>query len=265
MSKLTSFKIEKNTLFNLSLRKFAAYFYHKFLEIKDRKFAFKGNLNYQWDKINFNRTALINYIICNHPLGTNLTYLEIGTSSNQNFNSIPIINKTGVDPEMGGNVRSTSDDFFKSQNKKFDLIFIDGLHTYEQVKKDFINSIKVINDGGVIILDDMIPRNWKEQQTPRIQSEWTGDVWKLLFDLKNLDGIYYKIILIDNGQCVVFPRDIKLTEKFLLNDIKTKNFEYLYNNFKDLPVIELKEGLMWLKSCLINVYQLSVNNSNSVE
>ncbi len=250
MSRLRPFKIARNKFFNLSLRKFTSYFYYKFLEFKDRKYAFSGNLNYQWEKINFNRTALINYIICSHPLGTNLSYLEIGTASNQTFNAIPIINKTGVDPDMGGNIRLTSDDFFKSQNKNFDLIFIDGLHTYEQVKKDFINSLAVIKDGGVIVLDDMIPRNWKEQQTPRVQSKWTGDVWKLLFDLNKLDGINYKIILIDNGQCVIFPKGIKLTDQFLLNETKMKTFDYFYNNLKELPTIELKEGLMWIKDSL---------------
>ncbi|MDC3019579.1 class I SAM-dependent methyltransferase [Prochlorococcus sp. AH-736-E15] len=250
MSRLTPFKIARNKLFNLSLRKFTSYFYYKFLEYKDRKYSFSGNFNYQWDKINFNRTALINYIICNHPLGTNLNYLEIGTASNENFNAIPIVNKTGVDPDMGGNIRLTSDDFFKSQNKNFDLIFIDGLHTYEQVKKDFTNSLAVINEGGIIILDDMIPRNWKEQQTPRVQSQWTGDVWKLLFDLNKLDGINYKIILIDNGQCVIFPKGIKLNEQFLLNNTKIKTFDYFYNNFKDLPTIELEEGLTWIRNIL---------------
>ena len=250
MSRLTPFKIARNTLFNLSLRQFSSHIYYKFLEFKNRKYAFARNFDFQWEKINFNRTALINYIICHHPLGTNLNYLEIGTASNLTFNSIPIIDKTGVDPDMGGNVRLTSDDFFKSQDKNFDLIFIDGLHTYEQVKKDFINSLKVINKGGIIILDDMIPKNWREQQTPRVQSEWTGDVWKLLFDLNKLDGINYKIILIDNGQCVVFPENIKLTEEFLLDDIKTKNFDYLYDNFKNLPAIELKEGLRWIKNLL---------------
>ena len=124
------------------------------------------------------------------------------------------------------------------------------MHTYEQVKKDFINSLAVINEGGVIVLDDMIPRNWKEQQTPRVQSKWTGDVWKLLFDLNKLDGINYKIILIDNGQCVIFPKGIKLTDQFLLNETKMKTFDYFYNNLKELPTIELKEGLMWIKDSL---------------
>ena len=90
MSRLQPFKIARNEFFNLSLRKVAAYFYYKFLAFKDRKYASPGIFNYQWDKINFNRTGLINYIICNHPLGTNLSYLEIGTAGNATFNAIPI-------------------------------------------------------------------------------------------------------------------------------------------------------------------------------
>lgn len=36
---------------------------------------------------------------------------------------------------------------------KFDLIFIDGLHTYEQVKKDY-EWLKYLNEGGYIIFHD---------------------------------------------------------------------------------------------------------------
>ena len=54
------------------------------------------------------------------------------------------VNKIGVDPERGGNVRKTSDNFFKNNKKEFDVIFIDGLHIYEQCRKDVINSLKVL-------------------------------------------------------------------------------------------------------------------------
>tara|TARA_A100000164_G_scaffold316968_1_gene297318 strand:+ start:1923 stop:2708 length:786 start_codon:yes stop_codon:yes gene_type:complete len=52
--------------------------------------------------------------------------------------------------------RTTSNEFFKKNKKKFDLIYIDGSHHYLDVKEDLINSIKFININGIIILDDFI-------------------------------------------------------------------------------------------------------------
>ena len=34
---------------------------------------------------------------------------------------------------------------FNNNKKEFDVIFIDGLHIYEQCRKDIINSLKVLN------------------------------------------------------------------------------------------------------------------------
>ena len=52
-------------------------------------------------------------------------------------------------------VNKTSDDYFEelSEEEKFDLIFIDGDHRYDAVKKDFENAIKHI-DRGYILMDD---------------------------------------------------------------------------------------------------------------
>lgn len=38
--------------------------------------------------------------------------------------------------------------------RKFDLIYIDGDHSYEGCKADIINSMRLLADKGVIILDD---------------------------------------------------------------------------------------------------------------
>jgi predicted O-methyltransferase YrrM len=51
-----------------------------------------------------------------------------------------------------------SDEFFKNNQHKFDVIYIDGYHKGSQVLKDFMNSWKILNQGGVIIFDDYI---WK--------------------------------------------------------------------------------------------------------
>ena len=52
--------------------------------------------------------------------------------------------------------KKTSDDFFNTNNNKFDVIYIDGYHKGSQVYKDFKNSWKVLNENGVIIFDDYI-------------------------------------------------------------------------------------------------------------
>ena len=41
------------------------------------------------------------------------------------------------------------------ENNKYDLIWIDGAHGYPVVCVDIINSIKLINDNGIILCDDV--------------------------------------------------------------------------------------------------------------
>ena len=125
---------------------------------------------------------------------------------------------------------------------------MDGLHTYKQTKKDLINALNVLNVGGVIVLDDFIPRNWKEEFTPRVQSDWNGDVWKISFELLKSVGIKFKLITIDGGQCIIF----KEKEKPLIPDFYEKfnnlKFDYFYNNINKLPIIDHIEGLDWIIS-----------------
>ena len=45
------------------------------------------------------------------------------------------------------------------ENRKFDLIFIDGDHKYNTVKSDMLNSLKLINSNGYILLDDTVNIN----------------------------------------------------------------------------------------------------------
>ncbi len=56
--------------------------------------------------------------------------------------------------------RMTSDDFFSTNNYKFDLIYIDGNHLFEYVKNDILNSLKFVNKKGIIVLDDYALKGW---------------------------------------------------------------------------------------------------------
>jgi len=50
---------------------------------------------------------------------------------------------------------SDSTEYLKNCKEKFDIIFIDGDHSYEGVKKDYINSLPLLNNGGYIIFHDI--------------------------------------------------------------------------------------------------------------
>lgn len=53
-------------------------------------------------------------------------------------------------------IRKTSDDAIH-EIKKVDFVYIDGMHTYDQVKKDIINYLPKIKKGGVIAGHDYHP------------------------------------------------------------------------------------------------------------
>ena len=50
--------------------------------------------------------------------------------------------------------KMTSNDFFKKNDKYFDLIYVDGDHSSDQVKIDLINAWNVLKNGGFLVLDD---------------------------------------------------------------------------------------------------------------
>jgi hypothetical protein len=127
------------------------------------------------------------------------SYLEIGCASNLCFNAIIADHKVGVDPSRGGTIRATSDAFFQTNHRTFDVIFVDGLHTYEQVRRDAINGLRWLPVGGFMFFHDMLPNSWAEEAPVSIARAWTGDVWKLGIDLAATSGIAYRTILADQG------------------------------------------------------------------
>lgn len=203
-------------------------------------------LKWKWRDINFNRIALVNLLVAKFQ---DPNYLEIGCDSNALFDSVPVARKTGVDPARGGNVRTTSDEFFQSNTAKFHVIFIDGLHTYEQVRRDVVNALKVLEPGGWIALHDMLPRDWTEHHVPRVSSgAWTGDVWKVAFELLQTPGIEFKLLKIDNGVGVLRMMSGFTGLADLQSDLSRKEFSYYYDNLDKLPLVEWEEAQPWLRS-----------------
>jgi hypothetical protein len=137
------------------------------------------------------------------------SYLEIGMGPGINFNSIVCDHKISVDPNAHVPVtfKLTSDDFFKQNTEKFDIIFIDGLHWSKQVYDDIINSLKVLNKNGYIICHDMNPYNEFVQRYPEPMpgTPWTGDCWKAWVKLKTeRTDLDMRVVDTDYGCGIIF-------------------------------------------------------------
>ncbi|TNE35797.1 MAG: class I SAM-dependent methyltransferase [Alphaproteobacteria bacterium] len=137
-------------------------------------------------------------------------YLEIGVRDGTTISRIDC-DAIGVDPffqftlDPVGKKRAlylfqeTSDEFFRNRDASaiaggaIDAVFLDGLHQFEYLLRDFINSEQVCHPDGLIMMDDCLPVN--SEMTERTHHPenrvdvdhagwWTGDVWKLVPILK---------------------------------------------------------------------------------
>ena len=210
-------------------------FYHfLFVERFNKKLAFNFPENiYRWD--------LIQYLIDKY----NYTkYLEIGCDKDQSFSKIKINNKVGVDPVSGGTIRDTSDNFFILNKEKFDIIFIDGLHHYEQVIKDINNSLKILNEDGHILVHDCLPRTIAHQAIPRYRGSWNGDVWKAIVELRTKEDLKVFTCQIDFGVAVIQRGINSKPLNLKIDNFKDLKFKDYYNKNKEfMNVVSYEEVL----------------------
>lgn len=159
------------------------------------------------------RTNLINKIIEKNKFKT---YLEIGLNNPYaNYAKVVAPEKFSVDPYISNGLdfnndenisnwlpfcthRMTSNEFFKQNKQKFDVIFVDGLLEQKQIDMDIANSLKVLNTGGYIILRGCKPKTEESQLSPRKTfGLWFGDVWRSFYKAVQLHNPNLEIYLVD--------------------------------------------------------------------
>ena len=134
------------------------------------------------------------------------SYIEIGLGHGRSLALAGTNTRAiGIDPYMGAwehlNYVSphgaatlfqlSSDDFFALHDLKkiigretFDLAFIDGLHLFDQVLKDFIHLERYSRKGSIILIHDCLPITPIVAERDRSTGFWTGDVWRIIPCLK---------------------------------------------------------------------------------
>lgn len=162
-------------------------------------------------------------------------YLEIGVNNGDTFFNVDADAKVGVDPTFLFNVDEAilahsnatfhaveSDVYFGSiicPDERFDVIYLDGLHTVEQTLRDFCNAITFLSDDGVIVIDDVVPNSYhaslpdlaisvqlRRRLTPGSRdASWMGDVYRLVFFIATFFQQYrYATVIENHGQLVVW-------------------------------------------------------------
>lgn len=200
--------------------------------------------DWDWAATPFNRIALVNHLLRRIP---DAVYLEIGCDRNLLFDSVPVDDKTGVDPARGGTTRMTSDAFFSGNDRRFDLSFIDGLHDYAQTRRDVAAAIAATRPGGWVLIHDMLPRTWEEEHVPRIQSEWTGDVWKVAVDLAASEDIDFAIAAIDHGVGIARPRHPGAVIASGASGLEAARFADFRRALPSLPVLDWAGIKAWIE------------------
>lgn len=154
------------------------------------------------------------------------SYLEIGYGNGHNFKQIKAKDKIGIDPNTKDKLvlKLESDDFFKDNNVCYDVVFIDGLHHAEQVRKDIINAMKC--NAKAIILHDTIPPSENHQIVPRKQTSWTGDVWRAVVGFKqSYPDVKIETYRADYGLTVIYPEGKKVKKHFENKDMSYSEFK----------------------------------------
>ena len=143
------------------------------------------------------------------------SYLEIGTSDYSSLFLAMGAKNVGVDPQPIQSARfndspkeytvhlTTSDSFFEhyaDSKDHYDLIFIDGLHTFEQAATDLVNVITRCSQADTdILIHDVIPINRTVANPKRETDFWTGDVYKIIYLLRELDVRFRMIDALPSG------------------------------------------------------------------
>jgi len=214
-----------------------------------------------------NRFTLLQELIDIHGYQN---FLEIGTHKGKTLLPLDCENKTAVDPNFKitipffvkwlykkpSNIKNryfsmTSDTFFKKKSSYLkknggpDLVFIDGLHTFEASLKDVLNALKYLDPKGTIVLHDCFPptlasatpavslKEAAKMNIPEWEGSWCGDVWKTIVYLRELYKIELEVFVIntDLGLGVIKNKSLKTLDlnidQTLFNRVDSFGYDFL--------------------------------------
>jgi hypothetical protein len=160
-------------------------------------------------------------------------YLEIGVNDGACFHAVDAPTKVAVDPRFAFRLplrvrlrsvlrrangtlyfEETSDTFFARRGARlapFDVVFVDGLHTYEQAYRDVVSSLELLAKSGVVLVHDSSPASAaaaapslaEAARTEGFVGEWNGDVYRAIVRLRTRADLRVDVLDCDQGMGIV--------------------------------------------------------------
>ena len=203
------------------------------------------------------RTELLNKIIAEKNLHS---YVEIGLSNPYaNYTNIIAEQKYSVDPFVVNGFdfsdeesfqkwlpycthRMTSDEFFAQNHDKYDIFFIDGLHEESQCDRDIQNALSAVNEGGYVVVRDVLPRTEAQQSFPKkTNGIWVGNVWKSFYKIAKMNNPNLEVYLVNKERGLGVIHKLKNFNYVVPKKDGITYKDYVENIDKIVEVIDLKD------------------------
>jgi hypothetical protein len=158
------------------------------------------------------------------------TYVEIGVETGRSLVlARPGTTSIGIDPRPQLTHRippsarifaKTSDVFFAQHDlfkelgdRPIDLAFLDGMHLFSFVLRDFINVERYCTRTSTCLVHDCFPLDERTAASNRATNFWSGDVWKLILCLKKYrpDLKIHTVATAPTGLAIIRGLDAKST------------------------------------------------------
>lgn len=183
------------------------------------------------------------------------SYLEIGVATGATFFAVEAERKVAVDPryrfdpsernDPGCTYHTlTSNDYFTGPGfgESFDLMYLDGLHTFEQTLIDFMAAQQMAHARSVVLIDDTVPNdvfsaypNQKiafkyRAKTGNKSLVWHGDTYKLVVYIHDFMPMlsYMTFMSGGNPQTVVWREPRPGVEPVCGNVEKISRLDYFW-------------------------------------
>lgn len=219
------------------------------------------------------------------------SYLEIGVATGNTFLNVTVARKHAVDPRFRLDTEAAKSEhvcFFEMPSNEFflhhaepetryDIIFLDGLHTFEQTLRDFCATMRHCHDNTIWVIDDVFPSDMfsalrNEGDTRKYRQlhgqesvDWHGDVFKVMFAIHDFFvNFTYKTINTDgNPQSVLVRRSRDSFKPFCddLERISRMDYCAFYENQHILNVDSEASVLEWVRSVMHGQTGKAVSNA----